>query len=164
LTQPDQWRLDGDVLAKKIALAFGIAVIFPWLVHYGVSTFWPQPKWEDYMVQGGYDPAASRPEREQRQAEQRKLQDSKKAADKVFAVHLFAIAAPLGLAAILCGAFLRVQSVGTGLMFGGIFSVCDGYVNYWRELPDALRFVSLLAAFIVLVWVGYKKLEKNPAA
>ena len=46
-------------------------------------------------------------------------------------------------------------------MFGGIFSICDGYFNYWSELADWMRFLSLLSAFIVLLFVGYKKIEKK---
>jgi hypothetical protein len=149
------------MLAKRIALVFGIAVVFPMLVHYGVSTFSPAPKWNDYMVPGAFDPSASKEEREQRQVEQRKLQDERLVAEKRFQLHLFIVAAPLGLAAIICGAFLRIQFVGTGLIFGGIFSICDGYFNYWSELADSLKFMSLLAAFIVLVLVGYLKLEKK---
>jgi len=44
-------------------------------------------------------------------------------------------------------------------MFGGIFSVCDGYFNYWSELSAQPKFSSLLAAFIVLLVVGYRQLE-----
>src|SRR2546425_1981011 len=118
------------MLAKKIALAFGIAVVFPMLLHYGVSTFSPRPKWEDYQVQGLFDPHATAEEKAQRQAEQQKKQQERKAAEKRFEQHLFAVAVPLGLIAILCGAFLRIPATGAGLMFGGIFSVCDGYFNY----------------------------------
>jgi len=46
-------------------------------------------------------------------------------------------------------------------MFGGIFSVNDGYFNYWSELSAQPKFSSLLAAFIVLLVVGYRKLEKK---
>ena len=35
------------MLAKKFALGFGIAIILPMLVHYGVSTFSPAPQWQD---------------------------------------------------------------------------------------------------------------------
>jgi hypothetical protein len=45
------------------------------------------------------------------------------------------------------------------LMFGGVFSVAEGYMSSWSELPDGLKFGSLLAAFIVLLFVGYWKLE-----
>ncbi len=64
-------------------------------------------------------------------------------------------------AAVIVGAFLAVPAIGTGLMFSGIFSVSDGYFNYWSELSAQLKFFSLLAAFIVLLVVGYRKLEKK---
>jgi hypothetical protein len=141
------------MLAKKIALGIGLAIIFPMMIHYGVSTFCPAPKWSDYTVQGQYYP--------QKQAEQKQKEEHRKAAEKRFEQHLFVVAVPLGLAAILFGAFVRVQAIGTGLMFGGIFTICDGYANYWTELADWMRFLSLLAAFIVLLFVGYKKIEKK---
>jgi hypothetical protein len=71
------------------------------------------------------------------------------------------VAVPLGLITIVVGAFLPIPAIGTGLMFGGIFSVCDGYYNYWSELSSLWKFLSLLAAFIVLLFVGYKKLEST---
>ena len=43
----------------------------------------------------------------------------------------------------------------------GIFSICDGYFNYWSELADVLKFVSLLIAFILLLFLGYRRLEKK---
>jgi len=149
------------MLAKKIALGIGLAIIFPMMIHYGVSTYCPAPKWSDYNVQGQFDSQATPEQKLQRQAEQNQKQELRKAAEKRFEQHLFVVAVPLGLAAILFGAFVRVQAIGTGLMFGGIFSICDGYFNYWSELADWMRFLSLLSAFIVLLFVGYKKIEKK---
>jgi hypothetical protein len=151
------------MIAKKFALAFGIAFVFPMLIHHGISTFVSSPKWRDYQVPGIFDPQAPQQEKAQHQAEQRRKQEEYKAAEKRFQQHLFAVAVPLGLVALLVGAFLRLPAIGTGLMFGGIFSVCDGYFNYWSELADVLKFVSLLAAFIVLLIVGYRKVEKKDA-
>jgi hypothetical protein len=67
----------------------------------------------------------------------------------------------LSLVALVVGAFLRLPAMGTGLMFGGIFSICDGYFNYWSELAPVLKFVSLLIAFILLLFLGYRRLEKK---
>ena len=50
------------------------------------------------------------------------------------------------------------------LMFGGIFSICDGYFNYWSELADVLKFVSLLVAFGWLIFLGYRRLERKEIA
>ena len=140
------------MLAKKFALAFGIAVVFPAMLHYGVATFSPEPRWQDYTVTPLID---------RNSTEWQKKEAERRAAEHVFEKHLFTVAVPLGLLAIVVGAFLPIQAIGTGLMFGGIFSVCDGYFNYWSELSAQLKFLSLLAAFVVLIVVGYRKLEKK---
>lgn len=153
------------MLAKKFALGFGIAIIFPMMVHYGVSTFSPQPKWKDYQVKNYYErhKRATPPEQKKLEDEKNQLQEQRQKETKRFQKHLFFVAVPLGIIAIVVGAFLPIQAIGTGLMFGGIFSVCDGYCNYWHELGDVLKFLSLLCAFIILIVVGYKKLEKKKA-
>jgi len=151
------------MIAKKIALGFGIAVVFPMLVHYGVSTFVHSPHWDAYQVHGVFDPSAPPQEKAQWQTEQQQKQKDYRAAEKHFQQHLFAVAVPLGLVALLVGAFMRLPAMGTGLMFGGIFSICDGYFNYWSELADMLKFISLIIAFILLLFLGYRRLElKEP--
>jgi len=80
--------------------------------------------------------------------------------EKIFEKHLFLVAVPVGIAAIVFGAASSIQAIGTGLMFGGIFTLIDGYCWYWSELQDWMRFLSLLAAFVVLIFIGYRKLAK----
>src|SRR5437879_1966780 len=101
------------MLAKKIALGFGIAVVFPMLIHYGVSSFVPSPKWQDYQIRGIFDPGAPQEEKAQRHAEQQKKQEEYRAAEKRFQQHLFAVAVPFGLVALLVGALLRLPAIGT---------------------------------------------------
>jgi len=151
------------MLAKKFAVGVGIAIIFPLMIHYGVSTFSPPPKWEDYRIKNYYEKhkRATPEEQKKLEEEQNRLDEQRKKAEKRFQKHLFFVAVPLGIIAIIIGAFLSIQAIGTGLMFGGIFSVCDGYFNYWYELADPLKFVSMLITFIVLIFVGYKKLGIN---
>src|SRR4051794_2288692 len=126
------------MIAKKFALAFGIAVVFPAMIHYGVSTFSPEPRWQEYHVTPLIDSNS---------AEYQRKDVEYKAAEKLFEKHLFAVAVPLGLVTVIGGAILAVPAIGTGLMFGGIFSVTDGYFNYWSELSASLKFSSLVAAF-----------------
>jgi hypothetical protein len=141
------------MLAKKLALGFGLAIIFPMMIHYGVSTFSSEPKFESYAKQEEFNKTATPQEKIQKE-------EVRESAQKQFEKHLYMVAVPLGLAAILIGAFSRVQSIGSGLMIGGIFSITDGYINYWSYLEDWMRFLSLLAAFAILLIVGYKKIEK----
>ena len=151
------------MLAKKFALGFGIAVVFPMMIHYGVSTFSPQPKWRDYQVENYFEQhrRAAPEEQKKLEAEKNQLEKQRKDANLRFSKHLFFVAVPLGILAIIIGAFLSIQATGTGLMFGGIFSISDGYFHYWFELPDPLKFGSMLISFIVLLLIGYKKLEIN---
>ena len=151
------------MLAKKFALGFGIAIVFPMMIHYGVSTFVLKPKWRDYQIKNYYarHKRATPEEQKKLEAKENRLIEQREKAERNFEKHLFFVAVPLGIAAIVIGAFLSIQAIGTGLMFGGIFSVCDGYIIYWSRLGDPLKFISMLLAFIVLILVGYKKLEKK---
>jgi hypothetical protein len=89
------------------AIEFGIAIIFPMVIYFGVRTFHPPPKLNALRIH----------------APQTTPEETQKAAGE----------------------------------FGGIFSLVNGYFQYWRYLENWIRFASLLAAFAVLVFVGYAK-------
>lgn len=167
------------MLARQIAVAFGIALIFPLLVYYGVAMIFSPPKVENAsyraMIVPSYPTPEERtnptPEERQKYLDQQKqwqqeLQDREKAyaaAAKDFAHRLVLIMTPLGIAAIFIGAYISPYFLGTGLIFGGIFTVTWGYWNYWLYLEDWVRFVSLLAGFAILLFVGYRRIA-TPAA
>ncbi|MBP7088611.1 MAG: hypothetical protein KBB01_04855 [Candidatus Omnitrophica bacterium] len=150
------------MLAKKFALGFGIAIILPMLVHYGVSTFSPAPKWDNYYDNYSYQryDKATPEERAQLDKERKEKNKIWQEKLKIFQRNLFFVSVPVGIACIIIGAIMPIQAIGTGLMFGGIFSLTEGYMFYWSELQDWMRFLSLLVAFVVLIFVGYRKLAK----
>jgi hypothetical protein len=75
---------------------------------------------------------------------------------------LFAVTVAVGLIALLVGAFLSPPAIGTGLMLGGIFTVCEGCYSYASELPDkAVVIISLLVAFGLLIFLGYRRFERK---
>ncbi len=151
------------MLAKKFALGFGIAIIFPMMLYYGVSSFSPPPEWKDYQVEN-YDERHDRAGiEEQKELETESLAQADRFREHArhFQKHLFFVTVPMGIFAILAGTFITLQAVGTGLIFGGILSVTTGYMGYWTELPEHLRFVSLVIALIVLIGVGYNKLDTH---
>ena len=152
------------MLARQVAIGFGIAFIFPLLVFYGVATFFHPPKMQSAVVATMMPPNPTPEERQQyieqqqqRQKEQKQRQEAYNIAAKDFARHLVIISTPLGVAAILIGAYLALHAVGTGLIIGGIFTVAWGYWSYWLYLDDRVRFVSLLVGFIILLFVGYRR-------
>jgi hypothetical protein len=138
------------------------------LVYYGVATIYPPPKLQYSAIDVTPLPPNATPEerekykdqQEQRQGERRKLKEAHDIAAKDFARHLVIISTPLGVAAILIGAYISLYAIGTGLIFGGIFSVGAGYWGYWTYLDDWVRFVSLLAGFLILLFVGYFRVSR----
>jgi hypothetical protein len=132
---------------KKVALGAGLALLLPMIIFYGVSTFVSEPKMLAWN-------------------EQKKLSDSDqlevKAKYEALSMRhnriLYFVSMAVGIPAIAIGAFVPMQAIGSGLMFGGIFSIIHGYVGYWEHIPHGLRFISLLIAFCLLLFVGVKKL------
>jgi hypothetical protein len=144
------------MLGRQIAIGFGVAIIFPLLVYYGVSTFSPAPKFSDFIqTEAEYRPGMTPEQRAERANKYKAATTSYREASRVFSLRLLCVAAPLGYAAILLGSFRKSSGLGAGLMFGGIFAVVDGYWAYWEYIADWLRFVSLLIALAVLILVSY---------
>ena len=148
-------------LVKKIALSIGIVIVFPMMVYYGVDTFSPAPKYADYQVKDYYDILQHGTEEQKKVAKtkQDKLDKERDAKYKEFERTMFFVSVPLGLAAIIIGAFLGAQAIGTGLMLGGIICISEGYIIYWENLESVYRFISLVLGFIVLLVVGFLKIE-----
>ncbi len=146
------------MLARQIVIGFGIAVIFPLLIHYGVSTFHPAPKYQSFIINRLAPSGSATPEeRKEYQDKQRSDQEAYAAAARAFARVLAMFAVPLGLAALIVGAYLPNLSIGTGLILGGILTVTWGYWSYWSYLEDWIRFVSLLSGFALLLFIGIHK-------
>lgn len=135
------------MLARQFAIGFGIAIVFPLLVYYGVRTFHSPPKWDTEVY--------SSPMTAEDRQRQRERRDAYTARSKEFARVLIIVATPLGIAAILLGTFVSMPAVGTGLILGGILTVAHGYWGYWNYADDWLRFVSLILGFAVLLFVAY---------
>lgn len=74
-----------------------------------------------------------------------------------YAMYLFIIAGISGIMGIILGFFIRIESVGIGLIGGGILSILYGIIRYWDYAENALRVIVLGLALGVLVWIGFKK-------
>lgn len=144
---------------KKFALAFGIAIIFPMMLYYGVSSFSPPPDWQAFYKE--YHNSAGVEEEKEREAERLAEEARLTEQERHFEARLFFVSVPMGIIAIIAGTLIPLQAVGTGLLFGGVLSITRGCWGYWTEIPEPLRFASLVVALIVLVVAGYKKLDNR---
>jgi hypothetical protein len=76
--------------------------------------------------------------------------------------NVFIIAVILGIALIyLGGGILRLESVSSGIMGGGVLVVFYGVVKYWGFTTDAVRFAVLGIALFILIWLGYRRLNQD---
>jgi lipopolysaccharide export LptBFGC system permease protein LptF len=145
------------MLARQIAIGFGVAIVFPLLIYYGVCTFSPAPKWSDFHETVSYTPNSTREELAARQEKKKAETAAWTEASRVFSLRLLCVAAPLGYLAIVLGSLRTPSGLGTGFMFGGIFAVTIEYWFHWSFVEDWLRFVSLLVALAVLVSVACRQ-------
>ena len=146
----------------NFAIAMGIAILLPMLVLYGVKTLSPPPEWEDFHSRELYEePSPEKITPEEKTEIARKQQEASAkldAARRQHQMHLFFTAVPVGLIAIIAGTFIRVPALGPGMVFGGVFTLIEGYLFNWEELSDPIKFVSLLIALIVLGITAYRRL------
>ncbi len=147
---------EGQALARQLAIGFGVALVPPLLIYYGVSTFSHAPKRSGFYTQAAHDPKMTSEEIAARQEQTKAETASYNAAERVFSLRLLCISAPIGYAAILFGAWRQASGLGVGLMFGGIFAVINGYWWHWGFVEDWLRFMSLLIALAILILTSYR--------
>lgn len=75
--------------------------------------------------------------------------------------NVFFILAPLGLIIVLIGIYLSVEYIGAGLMFGGLITMFYATVRYFSDMSKLLRALVLLVELLVIIHIGYKKIEDN---
>ena len=150
------------MLAQKISLRFGFAVVLPLLVHYGIEAFHPSvPTPESYdevrrlrqreEQSTGDEKVRLRDQRERMEAE---LRTQERASSRL---HFF-VGVPLGVAVTVVGSLVGAQAIGGGLMLGGIFTFSESCFYRWADLEPVGRFLVLLVAFAVLLWIGWQRL------
>ena len=151
------------MLGRQIAIGFGIAVILPLLIYYGVASFSPAPRTQDYVKPIVAMAGASAEDRAEARTRQQEEQNALKDAQGHFSRILFYVSVPLGYVAILAGGFMPVSAVATGLIFGGMFTVINGHWGYWSFIADWQRFVSLLVAAGIVMAIAYRKMPARTA-
>ena len=156
------------MLARKIILGFGFAAVLPLLVHYGIEAFHASiPSLETHAEIARLrqrEGEASGDEqvqlRDQREHMEEELSTQQRASSRL---HFF-VGAPLGIAVTVAGSLVGAPAIGGGLMLGGIFTFTEGCFYRWGDLEPVGRFLVLLVAFAVLLWIGYQRLHELTGA
>ena len=159
-------------VVKQLAVWLGVVVLLPLTAWYGTSAFSPPPDWKQHTkdlarLDEQIRESNSKADKDNIRQEKDRLDNELDAQERVYYQHMFWVAYPIGLAAFIVGTFLPVQSVGAGLMFGGLSSLATGCYSYWDRMGDSLRFESLVVALLIVVLLGlwrFRSAGPRPAA
>jgi hypothetical protein len=82
--------------------------------------------------------------------------------NKVYSRNIFFITAIIGIVAILAGIlFVKAEGIASGFMFGGILVIIYGTIRVFGDLSKIMRVVVLFIELVLLIWIGYRKVEKK---
>ncbi len=74
---------------------------------------------------------------------------------------VFIAAVLVGILALVGGLLLNKDTISTGIVSGGVLLILYGTIRYWRHANNILKFTLLGIALAILIWLAYKKLDKN---
>ena len=74
--------------------------------------------------------------------------------------NVFFITAPLGIALIIYGVFFSVEFIGSGFMFGGVFTLAYGTIRYFSDMSKIMRVITIFIELVVVVWIALKKVKR----
>lgn len=159
--------------SRNLIIGIGIFILTLFVVVYGISIFYPSVDYDDYcgkfyritneadcISEGGIWQEAELKSVEAVPSgfcsESRTCQEEYETADGKRSKNVFIIAVPLGLILIALGAFVfHLNSVGIGIMFGGIGTLIYGAGNYWRYSDNLFKFIISLIGLAVLIFLAY---------
>lgn len=73
-----------------------------------------------------------------------------------YSKNLFLITLPLGIIIIFVGALVfGLETVGAGLMGGGVGVILWGIGSFWRYAGESIKFILSLIGLIVIIWFAY---------
>jgi hypothetical protein len=160
----------------KIGLCLAIAIVFPFMVGFGIEAFYTTPE-NTYEACRSVDPTAQITSTDE--SKPLKYGDPRndpkydacyvKAQETldIYSRNLFFIATALGFAGIIIGTLLfseKLGPVGPGLVFGGLFTIVYGTMRTFRSVDKAWIFIELvfvLIGLILVTWRYIRTVSKN---
>jgi hypothetical protein len=82
-------------------------------------------------------------------------------ASKKYSRNLFFILAPVSILAIILGMFLLLESIGSGFILGGILVLIYATIRVFGDLSKVMRAILLGVELALVIWLGYKRIEKG---
>lgn len=161
-----------------IIISLAIALIFALFIGYGIEVFNPSLKQEDFCLEGLYEiyneeecldskgvwnegsEVVAAPVRGFCTPSKycyNNYNQSRIKHDKI----VFIAAVIFGLLGVIAGIILKKDTIGFGLLTGGVLTILYGTIRYWQHANNTLKFLLLGIVLAVLMWIGYKKIERK---
>ena len=129
----------------KTFLAMGISIVLFSFIAYTIYTFYKGPSYPEYN-QTDYT------QKLEKYREDRKRYSS----------NMFIIFSIIGLLTTFIGISLsRIETVGSGIIGGGILTILSGIVIGWSSMNEYVRILVLGSILAFLIYLAYKKIEKK---
>ncbi|MCK4650525.1 hypothetical protein KAT36_04845 [Candidatus Pacearchaeota archaeon] len=164
---------------KAVILSIAIALISVFFFVYAIQSIYPAPEYDDYCdkdnyklrinssteceaIGGKWNYYEDRPLDNEvvgycdRDFTCRGEYDDMK---DVYERNVFFANLIIGIGVLVVGFLLALEAVSTGLMGGGVIMVVYGTIRYWGNLSDVWRTFVLGISLVILIWLGYKKLN-----
>jgi len=167
---------------KNLLIGIAIVILTAFVVIYGILTFYPEPKYEDFcgrnlwnveneaecIEAGGVwlkegqtefidEEGEKRPVIKETQCQppsgcETRYDDVREPYSRNF----FIIATIIGVILVILGAILfDLDAIGAGIMGGGIITLIYGSGQYWRYSGNAFRFIISIIGLIAVIFLGY---------
>ena len=163
---------------KNILIGIAIIILTAFVVIYGIQTFYPKPEFETYCnvtygvveIQNATQCEALNGKWNPEYGAQKPVpyavagycdleyycRQNFDETNKIYTRNLFVIATIIGLVLLGIGVFLfELESVGAGIMGGGIVTLIYGSTQYWQYSGNAFRFTISLVGLVLVILLGY---------
>lgn len=156
---------------KNVVLGIGIVVVFALVLWQGIQAFYPSPQWEDYCESSRIEPLMIKNENitqefciEEGGRWQNgycdyysQCQEEYNEARSAHSQVAFFISIIVALIAVVLGfTLLQVEPVGSALIGSGVWAIFYGTVINWSNFTTVIRFVLLLVALVLLIWIAFR--------
>jgi len=156
---------------KNLVLGLGIIIVFALVLWQGIETFYPSPKYDDFCGKVHINrPLAIDKEFNQTDCIsqggiwknnycdfysecQTKYENARQQHSKV----VFIISIVTGILTLLIGyTILSIEPVGSALIGSSVWAIFYGTLINWRNFTNIWRFILLLIAFVLIIWVAIR--------
>ena len=165
---------------KNLVLGIGIVIVFALVLWQGIEAFYPSPQWNQFcnetgpmvvpvklgevnqMTNASYCAEINGTFRQGYCDIYYECQKTFDNADKEHSKVVFVVSLIAALIAVILGyAVLSVEPVGSSLIASGVWSLLWGTAMNWTNFTNIWRFLLLLVALVVLIWIALRLNSKK---